>query len=566
MISEPRVIISQPDNNLNAQIAWMSSENQPFGNLSLLSSDTKVSPDFATLALNQYILNGQLTNIKPNVSFMSKSISNVTCQFDSTYVESNFSNTVSFYLSYIFFGNNYPKKISIQHFNNSNLIDEEIIDGIDSNFIYTQKPFLNINKLKIIFLESWEPYNYANLQTWLMGGDIVFNKEDLIELKLNENTDPISNRLEIDTAHIEILNKFKNFDPLYNKVVNKFISVGTEVKIYVQITDNETKNINLGKYFVKAIDFGLNNNLILECESFLGIMERVQFLESDMLYDLNQGNLPTVKEAIDRIFDKSLQYIGISGSKKYEYYSLDFDDELNYGYTPPMTCREALRQICFTHNLSVYDNRSDKILVKKNNNKEVTKIIDQNKIVSDPHFEMLDKIYIATIKVHSYQKKQEEKIMTVTSPGEYIFDSPTLVTEVVNVSGGDISFTSNINSINIMSDLSNFVVEVYGEKFQDDPFERNAKSTINNGKCIKISNSNLVLSQNATPILINTCDYFNEHYLKLKIQYINTDEETGDLLMVDFGAKTFTGILVYQSLDVAHGMVATAEILGRENN
>lgn len=567
MISNPKVTINQQ--NLDLNVSWSSSPNKTFGNLSLLNISGKESPDFATLELNEYLLGSQFGKNIKNISFMSSGLSDEECEFANTWVEGNLGGENSFYISTVEFGASYPKKVSIQHFLDDEMLDEEIIDNIDSKVIFTTRPFVNINKVKIIFLESWAPYSYAHLQSWKMGGNIVFTGEDINELKLSENTDPISNRLEIDTAHIEILDLNNNFNLLEKKNVNMFVSTGGEVNISVNIVENDIEQeIFLGRYYIKNVSFGTNHSLILDCESFLGIMDKIPFSESDMLYDLNQGNLPTLKESIDRIFEKVLSSLNIPQNKWSEYYELDdgFDSILDYGYIPPQTCRSALQQVCFAHNLTVFDNRNTKILIKNNNLNGTVNQISVDRVVSQPSFELLDTISTATINVHSYSQGEEQKILDIDAPGEYLFDGPTYVTSVNVIEGTAPQVSYNINGISINSDGSHFKLEVYGQKFKDAPYDYLIKTNIQNGKDTKLSDSKSIIKYNADSVIKNATSFFNKYCLKLKIQYINKNEGTGSKLSLDLVNKIFNGILVYQSLDVAHGMVADAEILGTDQS
>ena len=567
MISNPKVTINQQ--NLDLNVSWSSSPNKTFGNLSLLNISGKESPDFATLELNEYLLGSQFGKNIKNISFMSSGLSDEECEFANTWVEGNLGGENSFYISTVEFGASYPKKVSIQHFLDDEMLDEEIIDNIDSKVIFTTRPFVNINKVKIIFLESWAPYSYAHLQSWKMGGNIVFTGEDINELKLSENTDPISNRLEIDTAHIEILDLNNNFNLLEKKNVNMFVSNGGKVNISVNIVENDIEQETfLGEYYIKNVSFGTNHSLILDCESFLGIMDKIPFSESDMLYDLNQGNLPTLKESIDRIFEKVLSSLNIPQNKWSEYYELDdgFDSILDYGYIPPQTCRSALQQVCFAHNLTVLDNRGAKILIKHNNLDGTINQISVDRVVSQPNFELLDTISTATINVHSYSQGEEQKILDIDAPGEYLFDGPTYVTSVNVIEGTAPQVLYNINGIRVNSDGSHFKLEVYGEKFKDAPYEYLIKTNIQNGKDTKLSDSKSIIKYNADSVIKNATSFFNKYCLKLKIQYINKNERTGSKLSLDLVNKIFNGILVYQSLDVAHGMVADAEILGTDQS
>ena len=164
MITNPKVIIRQIDENIQSGITWASSSNKSFGNLSLLNVSDKESPDFATLELNEYELNGQLSNRIENIAFMSDSLSDDECFFENVWVEGTLSESSNIYVTSIEFGDNYPKKISIEKYLNNELIDTEIIDNIDSKTIFSKKPIIGSNKIKINFLESWAPYQYAHLQ------------------------------------------------------------------------------------------------------------------------------------------------------------------------------------------------------------------------------------------------------------------------------------------------------------------------------------------------------------------------------------------------------------------
>ena len=107
---------------------------------------------------------------------------------------------------------------------------------------------------------------------------------------------------------------------------------------------------------------------------------------------------------------------------------------------------------------------------------------------------------------------------------------------------------------------------MYGEKFKDAPYEYLIKTNIQNGKDTKLSDSKSIIKYNADSVIKNATSFFNKYCLKLKIQYINKNERTGSKLSLDLVNKIFNGILVYQSLDVAHGMVADAEILGTDQS
>lgn len=580
MITNPKVTINQKNSDIQSGITWASSPNKSFGNLSLLNVSDKKSPDFSTLELNEYELNGQLSNRIENIAFMSDSLSDDECFFDNVWVEGTFQNDSDVYVTSIEFGDNYPKKISIEKYSNNELIDTEIIDNIESKTIFSKKPIIGSNKIKINFLESWAPYQYAHLQSWIIGGDIIFIGDDISELTLNENTDPISNRLEIDTAHISILDKYGNFNLLTNSQINKFVNIGTEVNISVNIIDSDNEQyIYLGKYYIKEIKFDVNHSMILECESFLGLMDKVMFPGlSNIIFAYNtpieQCNL---KLMIDRVFQSAFNYLGIPQSEWSDFYEIvdDLSNVRVYGYIPVMTCREALRHLAFVHNLTISDNRNKKILIRKyNSNSDPTSNISSDKITSEPLFEENKKISNATTTMNRYFLSNETKQIleiekfSIDAPDDYEVSTPFKYEyyEATDIRGGQITvdFFCTTNVIVLNGHYINmFILKIYGKEYSNDSMKYTKHFDVEDGKSITISDSKLITSSNATEVINNFVNFSNNNCIKLKIEYINTNEETGKYFKLDLLKNTFVGYLVYQSLDVAHGMISNAEFIGK---
>lgn len=582
MITKPKVTIRQIEENIQSGITWASSPNKSFGNISLLNVSDKESPDFATLELNEYELNGQFGKEIENIAFMSDSLSDDECFFDNVWVEGTFQNVSDVYVTSIEFGDNYPKKISIEKYSNNELIDTEIIDNIDSKTIFSKKPIIGSNKIKINFLESWAPYQYAHLQSWIIGGDIIFSGDDISELTLNENTDPISNRLEIDTAHITILDKYDNFNLLTDSQINKFVSIGAEVQISVNIVDRDIeRDIFLGKYYIKEMKFDVNHSMILECETFLGLMDKVMFPGlSNIIFAYNtpieQCNL---KLMIDRVFQSAFNYLGVPRSEWSNFYEIvdDLSNVRVYGYIPVMTCREALRHLAFVHNLTISDDRNKKILIKKyNSNPDVTKTIGSDKITSEPLFEKKDKVSSATANINRYSLSNETREIleiqkfSLDISEDYEVSPPFRYSyyEATDPRGGQLTlnffYTTNVV---ILNDIypSIFTLKIFGKDYSNDQTKYTKSFQIDDGKPINISNSNLITSSNVTEVIDNYVSFANNNYIKLKVEYINTNEETGKYFKLDLLKNTFVGYLVYQSLDVAHGMIANAEFIGKLN-
>lgn len=581
MKTNPKVVISQKDNDIQSGIVWSSSENKSFGDLSLLNVSGKESPNFETLELNEYILNSQLVRGIDNISFMSESLSDDECLFDNVWVEATLSAVSDIAVTSIEFGNNYPKKVSIEKYLNDVLIGTETIDNIDNKFIFSKEYISGANKLKINFLESWAPYQYANLQSWIVGGDIIFSGDDISELTLNENTDPISNRLEIDTAHISILDKYNNFNLLKNDILNKFVKIGTEVKISVNIYNNgEEKEKNLGRYYIKDIKFDINHSMILECETFLGLMDKIKFPGfGQIIFDYDTPiSLCNLKLMIDRIFEGTLNYLNIDLSKRSEYYEIvdDLSETRVYGYIPIITCRDALRHLAFVHNLTISDNRSDKIIIKKYSDVNNNLMIEKERITSFPTIENNELVSSASMMLNRYSLSNETKEIIkiqktfLNKDEDYVINPPFRFEyyEATDIRGNQITVnffhTMNVIILNGTYPIL-FELKIFGKEYSNQGNMYTRSFNVPEGNNIQISESGLVTSSNINEVIENYVSFVNNNYIKIKIEYINIDEETGKNYTLELPDNKFVGYLTYQSLDVAHGMVANAEFIGKLN-
>lgn len=578
MITNPRITINQIDTNIQSMITWSSSANKSFGDLSLLNVSGKESPNFATLELNEYILNSQLGKDIENVAFMSDSLSDDECLFENVWVEATLSDPSDVYVTSIEFGENYPKKVSIEKYLNNDLVDTEIIDNIDEKTIFSKKPIVGSNKIKINFLESWAPYQYAHLQSWIIGGDIIFSGDDISELTLNESTDPISNRLEIDTAHISILDKYNNFNLLENSDINKFVKLGTEVNISVNIVDGEDeRDIYLGRYYIKEVKFDVNHSMILECETLLGLMEKIKFpglgtiiFSSDT--PIEQCNLQLM---LNRVFESALNGLNIDPSKRSDYYEIsdDFSQVRVYGYIPVMNCRDALRNLAFVHNLTIEDNRNRKIIIKKYVSTDSISTIGSNRITSNPTFEERKKIGSATATINRYFLSNETKeILNVNKvlpniPEDYELSNPYKYEYYEAIAPGgaqiQVDFFHTTNVVILQRTGLIFILKVFGEEYSNDPIKYTKSFNSDYEGSANISDSKLITSSNVTEVIDNFVNFFNDNYLKLKLEYVNISEGTGECYKLDLKENIFTGYLAYQSLDVAHGMIANAEFIGK---
>lgn len=508
MITKPRVLIDKVNKEALSDCWYTSSQVQNFSRIDKLKDFSKKDPDFETLALNDFELDGTYETDFNNVAFFSKNLSDANCNFSNTEVTMHFSKASSFTNATLYFGERYPKKIKIVGYYNNTQLVEETIDNIRSSVVCSLLKFVDVNSVKVTFLESWAPHRYAGLQYFLPGTFLDFNNERIAALSINETTDVISARLEVDTAHLEVVeqrNEFNIFD--FNNIV-KTISKNDLAKISVNITDETgiTSDVFLGNYFVNEAKVNSEGLLVLDFISLLGRMDDVQYIQSIMVLD---NNVPlstcNAKAIIDSIFHVFLSGIGIPQSQHSNYYSVDqeISQIRTFGYLPPMSCREALQNICFVNFLRVLDNRSDKIQIKKTNIDTTIPIVPEtqkiSKVLTQPEIRLDDSVAGVIGNVNDIAlSSSEEEIFNIEYAGTYTFNNPYKVTSVQPISPFSYSYGVNYITIDAYGHMP-FVTTIRGQKYEIEKNEMiHGEDNVNSGKLINIMDS-LTLTRYNTP-------------------------------------------------------------------
>lgn len=570
MITNPKVTIDLINQNLQSRITWTSSENQSFGDLSLLNVPNKLSPDFSTFELNETVLDNTIGYEIKNIAFMSTSISNENCSFGQVWVQGEFDTEVDFYDATLNFGINFPRHVQIAYIDiNDSVIDSDDFDNIDSGTFHITRAQVGVKKILIEFLQSYAPYQYAHLQEFIIGDNIVFDKNTITDLKINETTDSISNTLEIDTASLEVYAKQGDNDIFNSSNIKYFIKKNQKMKFEVEITDNNiTKNIFLGYYYCKEITLYENGKIRIECYSLLGIMDKVIYGASPF-----SENNTTGADFINTIFTVLANRIGGDAT---DYYEIDatalpvVNQNIVSGYIPVVSCREALHHICFVLGLCVLDNRNEKLLIKKINNYYISQgTIKPDEIVNNVEFENIEEVNSLKVNINKFTKSDSvELVAKITDENMFVFNSP--------IDKSTLTFTPNVGfeaytaSTAIRLEYYNqpFEVEISAKQYstnKDESIIAKILNTDNYGPELTLMDSPLITKSNGENIVYRWLDYQKAHLLKVKLQYIVTTQQTSDIVKIFLpNNREVVGELVYQSVDVAGGMISNAEIMCSE--
>lgn len=572
----------------NAQFNFSSPCNQPFADISLLNDIDKEIDDFMTLELNKSVLNSELDTIDNihNIAFLSNSLSDSNCQFGNVYILSlqQLNEGKDFFALSLDFGVNYPKKIRVVYRSNDSSNNcETIVDDIDNSYIVVDMQGKSIIRVDIYFLESWAPFQFAYLQEVDFGIVYKWRQDDIIDLTITEETPFYCTTLPVDTVQLTVYLPNDQFNMINNKNLLDYLNNNQKFKIIEKIEDTETgeiKTIDFGTYYLSNIKNESEHKVTFNLSTILSKLDKKEFIVSNM-YDYSKAY--DVILAICREAGVS-DYIEIDESLKNKYL---------VGYIPKMSCRAALQQVLFVTNSILYDNRSDKIRILKSDY-SVKQIVDYDKIFYPYEIEQDNSIAKISYEYFSYFRNffGKEKLATISvnsvKPFTINFSKP-IDPDTLEVDDSSIIISKYALYATIMP-LTNIKHDVTLRAITYLETKYNGETSFGNSENIKEYNINNIkfLNHNNSEDIMNSISKFNSKVITYKIEYLCTGQETGKYTKFIFSTpldfitsdkkqfltsdgkefraypKQIIGYLKYQTIDLAHGMIAKAEIVLRK--
>lgn len=543
---------------------FSSSGNQPFANISRLRVEDKEDKDFISFELNKSVLNYTLDNADNlnNLAFVSNTLSDNNCQFNNVYVLAQSNDPKSFLALSLDFGVNFPKKVRVVYESSDPQNNRETtIDNIDDRYVFVNIRAQSVNRVYVYFLESWAPFGFAYLQKTDFGVVYEWSKDDIIDLIVNEETPYFCTTLPIDTAKLTVYLTSDQFDMLNNDNILNYVSQDQKFKISEEIEDTETgevKTVNFGTYYLDDLKNESEHKVTFNLSTILSKLDKKDFRISDM-YGIGNSSY----DVILSIFTEAgfSNYVEIDESLKNEYLK---------GYIPFMSCRAALQQVLFVTQSLCYDNRANKILIKKMDY-SVSQVVEMDKIfypydieqdtrtsrISYEYFSyfrnFLFKEELAKISVNSNAtltvnfSKPIDKNTLEASEGVIIYSKNTLYAIIFTV--GDIQRDITLQA-------NTYLETKYTGEITAGNSENIKKFDINGVK---------LLNKDNAPSIMNSLAEFNSKMITYKIEYLCTGQETGKYTTFTLAQdKQIIGWLGRQTIDLAHGMVAKAEVILRK--
>lgn len=256
-----------------------------------------------------------------------------------------------------------------------------------------------------------------------------------------------------------------------------------------------------------------------------------------------------------------------------------------------MSCRAALQQVLFVTKSLCYDNRTDKILITKINF-SASQVVDMDKIFYPYDVEQDNKVAKISYEYFSYFRNFlfKEELAKIS-----VNDNKSLT---VNFSKPIDKSTLEVNALVLLKHTLFATIKPMQQGPHDIVLAANTyleikysgEVTYGNSENIKKFDINGVklLNKDNASFIMNSLAEFNSKMITYKIEYLCTGQETGKYTKFILGAplkfmtsdnkqfvdsenkeflvpgKQIIGWLQRQTIDLAHGMVAKAEVILRK--
>lgn len=240
----------------------------------------------------------------------------------------------------------------------------------DNAFYFCRNQVENYNKVVITFYSLNMPKNRLKLRAIDYGYGTFFYGDELRNVKLIQEIDPISTQISINTADFTLDSRsdmeysFQQKQPL-----SVFFNGELKATTFVKTSKRQAK-------FLWQI----------QSEDYIGLMDSIPYY----------GGIYTNKNAVELLTD-------IFKVAKVPY-SVDevFANETITGYIPYTTCREALMQVTFAIQAVVDTSNSDVIKVFALE-EDVKQTIPLNRIMQGQNFDDDETVTGVDVAVHSYK-------------------------------------------------------------------------------------------------------------------------------------------------------------------
>lgn len=527
---------------------------QPFSDTGQLKRDDLAVPDYATLEDDFFLLDGSKelfpdTPTGMDFGYWSRNLSGADGAFEAPpMLEITFSEQHTSAGLTLHFLPDYPALLNIQWYTLGGvlIISKDFQPGALNYFC--ECPVENFGRLIITFRRTTNPYRYIKLRAIDYGTFLTYADTDVVEAKITEEVDLISNTLSVNTANFTLHSPADDFNLMNPQGVFKLFQQGQQVHIRHFL---DSGPVQMGTYRLATWQSADASAGQFTANSSVGELDKTDFKLGQIYVNKPAGNI------IDAI-------MASTGWSDYEVEEAIRNTSLS-GRLAISTHRTALQQVAFAAGAIVDDSRGSTIRIYSQP-PTYNHLIPRSRKFSGGSVKLLSYVSDVSLTAHSYVLKADaEQIFQGTlAVGTHEIQFDAACAELT-ITGGTIA-EQHPNYVVVQIDTDGEVT-ITGRKYEDHPvIYLHAAEKLPAGAArntIKFETATLISAANAPVIAQRLYEYYQLRY-QTSTSIILDQERAGEKVALQHSGDTGYTMDTVEKMDIdlTGGFVANATLIG----
>lgn len=553
-MEDTEIILNLIDITAKSDSSPAATDILPFADATQLKRDDLVVPKYATLEDDFFLLDGSFSLFPDNPSGMdfgywSQNMSGSDSSFaNPPTLEISFTKQHTSAGLTLYFLPDFPVLINIQWLTLGGALIISKDFQPDTFDYFCDCAVEDFGKIIITFKCTAKPYRYIKLRAVDYGTYLSFSGESVVDAKITEEVDLISNTLSINMANFILHSPADDFNLRNPKGVFKLFQQGQKVHIRQR---PDSGNIEMGTFRLATWQSADASTGQFTANGSIGELDKTDFKLGRIYVNEPAGNI------IDTIMQSA-------GWTDYTIENAIRSTPLS-GWLPIAMHRTALQQVAFAAGAIVDDSRGSTIRIYSQP-PTYNHLIPRSRKFSGGSVKLLSYISDVSLTAHNYVLKPEtEQIyqgILTAGPHEIQFDSA--VTELA-ITGGTI--TEQHPNYVVVSVAADGGVIITGKKYEDHPMiylqaaEKLPAGAARN--TIKFEKATLISAANVPTIAQRLYDYYQLRY-QTTVPVILEQERAGEKVALQHtdGTGYTMDVIEKMDIDLVGGFVANATLIG----
>lgn len=527
---------------------------QPFADTTQLKHDDLSVPDYATLEEGFFLLDGSKTLFPDapagmDFGYWSQSMSGADCSFENPpTLEISFAEQHTSAGLTLHFLPDYPALVNIQWLTLGGVLIISKDFSPNALNYFCECSVENFGKIVITFKQTAKPYRYIKLRTIDYGPFLTYADTDVVEAKITEEVDLISNTLSINMANFTLHSAADDFNLMNPQGVFKLFQQGQKVHIRHFL---DTGPVQMGTFRLATWQSADASTGQFTANASVGELDKTNFKIGRVYVNEPAGNI------VDAI-------MASAGWTDYEVENTIRSTPLS-GWLAISSHRTALQQVAFAAGAIVDDSRGSTIRIYSQP-PTYNHLIPRSRKFSGGSVKLLSYISDVSLTAHSYALKAdaEQIFQGALAAGSHEIQFDSACAELSITGGTIVERYANYAVVSVDTDSE---VIITGRKYEDHPVtyllaaeKLPAGATRNT---IKFESATLVSSTNAATLAQRIYEYYQLRY-QTSAPIILDQERAGEKVALQHtdGTGYTMDTIEKMDIDLTGGFVASATLIG----